>query len=241
MTFKAQVKECVGCISFTLIALAAAIIGLGLGLGLRVDVPNLPEVPSLDEDGNERNCTNVSGKFTVHGNTTKNCNQIGRKFPEWCYTNEVVIQSCGKTCGMIDGACGACLDSEENFFVWGELELKTCEHAQYRPDEWCVKDVFRKKCPITCDTCPLEPFVFDQCPTDGPCCNGLGSNCQLPLNEVLFATVHNAMHDDFPFPNNEAPLEDALKAGYRGLQLDLCMCGVDLVFCHGNCNVGKWS
>jgi hypothetical protein len=235
-----KIKECVGCVSFSFIALLAAVIGLGLGLGLRVDVSELNL--GLDPTESERNCTNVSGKFLVHGNTTKNCNQIGRKNSEWCYSNENVIQNCGETCGLLDGACGACLDSEESFFVWGELELKTCEQASFRPDEWCPKSVFRQNCPVTCDSCPLEPFVYDQCPKNAACCNGLGSNCNLPMNEFLFATVHNAMHDDFPFPNNEAPLEEALEAGYRGLQLDLCLCGTDLIFCHGNCNVGTyWS
>ncbi len=59
------------------------------------------------------------------------------------------------------------------------------------------------------------------------CCNGLASNCDLPLNQVTFAMVHNAMssRDDlFAGYNNLEPLEEAMVAGYRGLMLDSCNC-----------------
>ena len=59
------------------------------------------------------------------------------------------------------------------------------------------------------------------------CCNGLASNCNLPLNQVTFAMVHNAMssRDDlFAGYNNLEPLEEAMVAGYRGLMLDSCNC-----------------
>jgi hypothetical protein len=50
----------------------------------------------------------------------------------------------------------------------------------------------------------------------------------LRLNEVIFAMVHNAMlsmDDLFAAYNNVHPLGGALVAGYRGLMLDLCVCG----------------
>jgi hypothetical protein len=59
------------------------------------------------------------------------------------------------------------------------------------------------------------------------CCNGLASNCDLRVNEVLFAMVHNAMssrNDLFAAYNNIESLEKALVAGYRGLMLDSCIC-----------------
>jgi hypothetical protein len=59
------------------------------------------------------------------------------------------------------------------------------------------------------------------------CCNSLVSNCDLKLNEVTFAMVHNAMssRDDlFAAYNNIQTLEKALVAGYRGLMLDSCIC-----------------
>jgi hypothetical protein len=90
----------------------------------------------------------------------------------------------------------------------------------------------------------LEPFEFMQCPETGECCNGLQSNCDLRPNEMMWAFVHNANHDDLLVANNEAPLEEALEAGYRGLMLDACLC-VDqtgtpvLQFCHLLCGIGE--
>lgn len=84
---------------------------------------------------------------------------------------------------------------------------------------------------------PTPGFVFMQCPANGECCNGLQSNCDLTPGEMMWPTVHNAMHDD-RIGNNRAPLEDALAAGYRGLQLDVCLCEQKLIFCHGLCNIG---
>jgi len=81
-------------------------------------------------------------------------------------------------------------------------------------------------------------------------CNGLESNCHLRLNEVMFASVHNAMsskEDHFNFPNNFYNVEKALVAGYRAFFLDTCDCtpeeattmGAVLKFCHGWCSVGS--
>ena len=59
------------------------------------------------------------------------------------------------------------------------------------------------------------------------CCNGLPSNCNLPVNEVTFGMVHNAFSskaDLFAGYNNLRPLEEALVQGYRGLMLDSCIC-----------------
>ena len=99
--------------------------------------------------------------------------------------------------------------------------------------------------------------ALDAC--DG-CCNGLESNCDLPVNEVLFPMVHNAhsSRDDLflAYNNNEA-MEWALVAGYRGLMLDSCVCDGSigeqiqsfwkgetnkgenyLGFCHTSCDAG---
>ena len=40
------------------------------------------------------------------------------------------------------------------------------------------------------------PYQFMQCPANGECCNGLQSNCDMKINEIMYATVHNANHDD---------------------------------------------
>ena len=77
-----------------------------------------------------------------------------------------------------------------------------------------------------------------QCPTEGQCCNGLEMNCDLRVNELMFATLHNANHDENPIPNHNEGFEKALKVGYRGLNFDLCRCGDELVFCHALCGIG---
>ena len=73
-------------------------------------------------------------------------------------------------------------------------------------------------------------------------CNGLASNCQRRINEVMFATIHNAMssrENNFLVPNNYFPFEDALVAGYRAISLDSCDCKrVGIQLCHGLCVTG---
>ncbi len=86
------------------------------------------------------------------------------------------------------------------------------------------------------DNSQAVPFM--RCPANGECCNGLESNCDLKFNELMYATVHNANHADLFAKNHEAPLEEALEAGYRGLMLDVCMCDNKLEFCHAVCGVG---
>jgi hypothetical protein len=64
------------------------------------------------------------------------------------------------------------------------------------------------------------------------CCNGLETNCDLPINQVTWAMVHNAMSsndDSFYVANNELSLEKALVDGYRGLMLDSCLCDGDSI------------
>lgn len=77
------------------------------------------------------------------------------------------------------------------------------------------------------------------------CCNGLAEICDLPINEVLFATVHNAhssREDFFLRPNHRFGLGRALEYGYRALLLDVCSCPpMGLVFCHGVCGAGTVS
>lgn len=86
-------------------------------------------------------------------------------------------------------------------------------------------------------------YTFMQCDSDkSDCCNGLEGICDLRANEVMYATLHNAMatfEDGFLFgPNHQSSLEGALEAGYRGLNLDICNCGGEIVFCHGICALG---
>lgn len=73
-------------------------------------------------------------------------------------------------------------------------------------------------------------------------CNGLALNCHRRANEIMYATVHNAMSskaDNFLAFNNMRPLEDALVAGFRGLTLDSCDCArIGIQLCHGVCIAG---
>jgi hypothetical protein len=179
----------------------------------------------------------VEGEWNVMEKKST-CSEIGLENPDWCETQDIVSQNCEKTCGILSGECEICVDSIESFFVWGELGYKDCDMIAFRPSN-CEKEPYQKNCPMTCDMCSREQFDYMQCQDNTKCCNGLESNCVLHLDEMLFPTVHNAMHDDLPFQNHNKPLEDALEAGYRGLQLDLCKCGDSLIFCHGNCRLGK--
>jgi len=73
-------------------------------------------------------------------------------------------------------------------------------------------------------------------------CNGYHLNCFRRANEIMYATVHNAMSsraDGFLAFNNLFPLEDALQAGFRGLTIDSCDCGrVGIQLCHSLCVAG---
>ena len=73
-------------------------------------------------------------------------------------------------------------------------------------------------------------------------CNGHHLNCFRRANEIMYATMHNAMSsraDGFLAYNHLYPLEDALAAGFRGLTIDSCDCGrVGIQLCHGLCLAG---
>jgi len=91
---------------------------------------------------------------------------------------------------------------------------------------------------------PQFTFTFDN-GCDDPtttCCNGLQSNCEQRLNEVIFPTVHKAMSsvdENFDFPHQNFKLELALDAGYRALTLGTCWCEDKLSFCDGTCANGS--
>ena len=92
--------------------------------------------------------------------------------------------------------------------------------------------------PVGMTTSAPTETPFMQCDeTSENCCNGLDGLCDLRANEIMYATLHNGMStvDDgfFVGANHESPLEEALEAGYRGLNLDICNCGGELNFCHG--------
>jgi hypothetical protein len=73
-------------------------------------------------------------------------------------------------------------------------------------------------------------------------CNGLENLCTRRVDEVMFASVHNAMSsraDLFVEWNNLEPFEGALEAGFRALFLDSCDCpGLGIQLCHTFCSAG---
>ena len=86
-------------------------------------------------------------------------------------------------------------------------------------------------------------FAFMQCEDESlNCCNGLDTICDFRVDEIFYASVHNAMatfEDGSVFaPNHQFQLEGALEAGYRGINLDVCNCNGEYQLCHGICNIG---
>ena len=88
-------------------------------------------------------------------------------------------------------------------------------------------------------------YQFNQCAdqTDlTTCCNGLDGICDLGVDEILWATSHNAMSSKdggyFFGYNHIKQLEESMDAGYRALSLDICNCGGDYQLCHGICDLG---
>lgn len=88
----------------------------------------------------------------------------------------------------------------------------------------------------------MEQYQFMQCNPLEECCNGHSLNCNLRLNEMTFATAHNAMStkesmDSLGY-NHLYDLDGALVAGFRGLNLDVCKCNGQIRFCHTLCDFG---
>ena len=204
----------------------------------RVSLLNLSIVAALLIEGCIANsCQDKTTEIFQVGkkaNFKKNCNQIRRKYSQNCNFNANVKDKCRKTCGICGslGNADFCKDHSGKFVIAKDTEWekqKSCADVPKNPSKWCSKFKFKKKCPVACGLCV---------PKDTKC-NGLASNCGMAANELLYATVHNANHHEFPFQNHNEELEDAIEAGYRGLFLDVCKCDGETVFCHGSCNLGR--
>jgi hypothetical protein len=105
-----------------------------------------------------------------------------------------------------------------------------------------------------CD--PVAPVVAEtpmlqSCPT---CCNLQEATCGKRIDQVAFATAHNAMSSEdllWNFPNNLIDWRKSLSAGVRGLMFDLHyrwppnassddLAGPGAVYlCHGYCGLGN--
>lgn len=78
------------------------------------------------------------------------------------------------------------------------------------------------------------------------CCNGLENICDLRVNEILFASLHDGMTEfedgNFVRIHQQFEIERALEAGYRAFKLDVCKCDGKLEFCSAGKSVGfVWS
>jgi hypothetical protein len=85
-------------------------------------------------------------------------------------------------------------------------------------------------------------YQFNQCSSDATgCCNGVETLCDWPVSDILFGIPHNAMatKDLFLVPNQIRPIKDALKAGFRGINIDVCQCQGVYTLCHGFCGIGE--
>lgn len=96
-------------------------------------------------------------------------------------------------------------------------------------------------------TAPPAVFRFDDLctnATDSPsdCCNGVPGLCDSRASDILFATLHNGMaavaNGWYFAGNQEYSLEDALVAGYRGINVDVGMCDGQVELIHGMCRLG---
>lgn len=78
------------------------------------------------------------------------------------------------------------------------------------------------------------------------CCNGLENICDLRVNEILFASLHDGMTEfeqgNFVRIHQQFEIERALEAGYRAFKLDVCKCDGKLEFCSAGESDGfVWS
>ena len=91
-------------------------------------------------------------------------------------------------------------------------------------------------------TAPI--FDYNRCSStdDENCCNGVDGICDLPVTDVMFAGLHNAMstaQDEFFIAaNHQFQLESALTAGFRAINVDVGNCGGELVLVHTKCTLG---
>ena len=75
-------------------------------------------------------------------------------------------------------------------------------------------------------------------------CNGMASLCDRRANEILYATVHNAnaaIENKNLFANHLPKLERAVRAGYRGINMDIGLCQGEVKAFHACCIFGTRS
>lgn len=86
------------------------------------------------------------------------------------------------------------------------------------------------------------PTVVLELPDELLRCNNGTNLCDRPVNEILFATVHNGASTPVNgftiLPNHQRNLTEALYAGYRGINVDIGICNGVLGLVHSTCFLG---
>ena len=79
-------------------------------------------------------------------------------------------------------------------------------------------------------------------PSEVEACNGSARNCEIPLDELVFAATHNSManaEDGWVAPNHQSGISAQLEGGIRGFLIDTYEFEGELVLCHGFCELGS--
>lgn len=96
--------------------------------------------------------------------------------------------------------------------------------------------------PIANGDAPPPTYPFNQCSDQANCCNGLESICELGVDTILYAGIHNAQstvqEGFFVLPNHQFKAISALDYGFRALNFDIGVCNEELVLVHGLCKLG---
>jgi hypothetical protein len=94
---------------------------------------------------------------------------------------------------------------------------------------------------------PPPTYIFNQCSEtairNNNCCNGLETICDLGVDDILYAGIHNSQstaQDGFYIaPNHQYHFLAALDYGYRALNFDIGVCNEgQYAFVHGKCQLG---
>jgi uncharacterized protein (DUF779 family) len=92
------------------------------------------------------------------------------------------------------------------------------------------------------NSAPPPTYIFNQCKNQSNCCNGLESICDLHVDDILYAGIHNSQstaEDGFYIaPNHQYSSISALDYGYRTLNVDVGVCDGELALVHTVCELG---
>lgn len=138
-------------------------------------------------------------------------------------------------CGMLLATCFVIAVAAAASSVWS-TQWKDREFDSLVPPPAPLQPI--PSPPASSGTTPPAPTP-EGLPNVG--CNGLTDLCTTPLNEIVFATAHNAAATadvQIVAPNHDRSMLEALRFGYRGLNMDLGLCNGELKLVHTTCALG---